>query len=166
MLTGLAVYLPTFMDSQGASLWLAGGALSIWELAGVAGVLCSGTFSDRLGRRAVLLIATVSASVLLLLFLYVSGWLLILVLLALGFTSLSTTPVMMAMVQEYLPHNRAMANGLFISLAFLLRPIAAFSIGLMGDQFGLHSAFLAAALISLLAIPAIFFLPRIERNEV
>jgi FSR family fosmidomycin resistance protein-like MFS transporter len=166
MLTGLAVYLPTFMNREGASLWLAGAALSIWELAGVAGVLCSGTFSDRLGRKAILLIATVSASMLLLLFLYVNGWLFILVLLALGFTSLSTTPVIMAMVQEYLPNNRAMANGMFISLAFLLRPVAAFAIGLMGDQFGLHSAFLAAALISLLAIPAIFFLPKIERNEV
>src|SRR6185295_17290877 len=65
MLTGLAVYLPTFMNREGANLWLAGGALSIWELAGVAGVLCSGTFSDRLGRRAVLLGATLSASVLL-----------------------------------------------------------------------------------------------------
>ena len=160
MLTGLAVYLPTFMDSQGAGLWLAGAALSIWELAGVVGVLFSGTFSDRLGRRAILLIATVSASALLLLFLYVKGWLLIPVLLALGFTSLSTTPVLLAMAQEQLPNNRAMANGVLISFFFLLRPVAAFAIGLMGDQFGLPSAFLAAALISLLAIPAIFFLPK------
>jgi FSR family fosmidomycin resistance protein-like MFS transporter len=162
MLTGLAVYLPTFMDRQGASLWLAGGALSMWELAGVVGVLCSGTFSDRLGRRAVLLTATISASVLLLIFLYVSGWLFVPVLLALGFTSLSTTPVMLAMAQEHLPNNRAMANGVLISLFFLIRPVAAYAIGLMGDYFGLHTAFLAAAFISLLAIPAIFFLPKGE----
>ncbi|MBI1877480.1 MAG: MFS transporter [Chloroflexi bacterium] len=165
MLTGLAVYLPTFMDRQGASLWLAGAALSLWELAGVVGVLFSGTFSDRLGRRAVLLTATISASVLLLIFLNVSGWLSVAVLLALGFTSLSTAPVLLAMAQEHLPNNRAMANGVLISLFFLIRPVAAYSIGLIGDRFGLHSAFLAAALISLLAIPAIFFLPKIAEND-
>jgi FSR family fosmidomycin resistance protein-like MFS transporter len=87
------------------------------------------------------------------------------VLLALGFTSLSTTPILLAMVQEHMPNNRAMANGVFISLAFLLRPFVAFVIGLSGDHFGLHTAFLGAALISLLAIPAIFFLPQIERAE-
>lgn len=166
MLTGLAYYLPTFMDSQGASLWLAGAALSMWELAGVVGVLFSGTFSDRVGRRVILLVATSSASILMLLFLYVQGWLFVPILLALGFTSLSTTPVMLAMAQEHLPNNRAMANGIFISLSFLIRPVSAFAVGLMGDHWGLHTAFLAAALISLLAIPAIFFLPKIERKEV
>jgi FSR family fosmidomycin resistance protein-like MFS transporter len=165
MLTGLAVYLPTFMDREGSSLWLAGAALSLWELAGVGGVLFSGTFSDRLGRRAVLLIASVSASGLMVLFLYVEGWLIVPVLLALGFTSLSTTPVMLAMAQEQLPNNRAMANGVLISFFFLVRPVAAYAIGLMGDYFGLHTAFLGAALISLLAIPAIFFLPQAEIKE-
>lgn len=166
ILTGLAVYLPTFMDRQGASLWLAGAALSLWELAGVAGVLFSGTYSDRLGRRAILLIATISASVLMLLFLYVSGWLFVPILLALGFTSLSTTPVLLAMAQEHMPNNRAMANGVLISLFFLIRPVVAYTIGLMGDHFGLHTAFLAAAFISLLAVPAIFFLPKIEGDGV
>ena len=56
MLTGLAVYLPTFMDSEGSSFWLAGAALAIWELAGVVGVLLSGLFSDWLGHRSLLLI--------------------------------------------------------------------------------------------------------------
>jgi hypothetical protein len=59
-----------------------------------------------------------------------------------------------------------MANGIFISLSFLIRPVSAFAIGLMGDHWGLPAAFLAAALISLLAIPAIFFLPKIERSEI
>lgn len=166
ILTGLAVYLPTYMNRQGASLGLAGAALSMWELAGVAGVLFSGTYSDRLGRRAILLVATISASGLLLLFLYVRGWLFVPILLALGFTSLSTTPVLLAMAQEHMPHNRAMANGVLISLFFLIRPVAAYGIGLMGDHFGLHTAFLAAAFISLLAIPAIFFLPKVERGTV
>jgi FSR family fosmidomycin resistance protein-like MFS transporter len=159
MLTALAVYLPTFMSRQGASLWVAGASLSIWELAGIGGALMGGTFSDRLGRKTVLLIAMGTASVLMFVFLNVSGWLLVPVLLALGFTALSSTPIMLAMVQECMPHNRAMANGLFISMTFLVRPLVAFAIGLLGDNFGLHSAFYVAAIVALLTIPMIFFLP-------
>jgi FSR family fosmidomycin resistance protein-like MFS transporter len=162
MLTSLAVYLPTFMSLEGASLWVAGASLSIWELAGIGGALTSGTLSDRLGRKRILLVMVSISSILMLVFLNTRGWLLVPVLLALGFASLSATPVMLAMVQEQLPHNRAMANGLFLSMAFLIRPVTAFIIGLLGDNFGLRSAFFWAAIISLLAIPMIYFLPKLE----
>jgi len=52
MLAALTTFLPTFLASEGASLQQAGGALSILELAGAAGVLTSGTVSDRLGGAA------------------------------------------------------------------------------------------------------------------
>ena len=159
MLTALAVYLPTYMTQQGASLWIAGAALSIWELAGIGGALLGGTLSDRVGRKTVLVAAMVSSSLLMFVFLNVSGWWLVPVLLALGFTSLSSTPVMLAMVQEGVSHNRAMANGLFMSMSFLVRPLAAFIIGLLGDNFGLHTAFYIATVVALLAIPMIHFLP-------
>ncbi|MBN1994873.1 MAG: MFS transporter [Anaerolineae bacterium] len=159
MLTALAVYLPTFMTQQGASLWIAGAALSIWELAGIGGALLGGTLSDRVGRKTVLVVAMASSSLLMFVFLNVSGWWLVPVLLALGFTSLSSTPVMLAMVQEGVPHNRAMANGLFMSMSFLVRPLAAFVIGLLGDNFGLPTAFYIATMMALLAIPMIHFLP-------
>ena len=110
-------------------------------------------------------ISRYEGSALMLLFLNVGGWLYIPVLLALGFTSLSTTPVLLAMAQEHFPHNRATANGVLISFFFLTRPIAAYAIGLMGDFWGLQAAFMGAALISLLAIPAIFVLPKAEHNE-
>jgi len=43
----------TFLLAEGADLWLAGGALSMLQLAGAVGVLASGTVSDWLGRRYV-----------------------------------------------------------------------------------------------------------------
>jgi FSR family fosmidomycin resistance protein-like MFS transporter len=106
-----------------------------------------------------LLIMMSAASLLMLLFLQTSGWLMVIMLLAVGFTALSVTPVMLAMVQEYMPENRALANGLFMSLTFAIRPVAALAIGFVGDQFGLRSAFLWAGIISLAALPMIFFLP-------
>jgi len=159
LLTALAIYLPTFMKQQGASLWIAGASLSVWEIAGVAGALLGGTLSDRLGRKTILLAGISSSSILMLVFLKAGGWLLVPILLALGFTALSTAPVMLALVQDQMPDNRAMANGLFLSMTFLTRPITAFIIGLVGDKLGLTSAYFWSAIIALIAIPGVFFLP-------
>lgn len=158
-MVSLTVYLPTFLEAEGASLWLAGASLSILELAGVAGALLSGTISDRIGRKKILVIATIGSTVFLILFLYVSGMFQIPILLLLGFASLSTMPVMLAIVQDELPNHRALGNGLFIFLSFGVRSISILTIGYFGDQFGLQSAFFWSAIISLASIPAIYFLP-------
>ena len=165
LLTALAVYLPTLMSQEGSSLLAAGASLSIWELAGIGGALTSGTLSDRFGRKTMLVVMMTSSSLLMLVFLNTAGWLIVPLLLLLGFTALSSTPVMLAMVQEHLPHNRAMANGLFMSMTFVIRPAAAVLIGWLGDGLGLRSAFFWAALISLAAIPMVLLLPQLEENE-
>ena len=162
LLVSLTTYLPTFMKSGGSSLWIAGIALAILELAGVVGALSSGILSDRLGRKPILLIAILASALLMLLFLNVDGWVLVPVLLALGFTTLSTAPVMLAIVQEQLPNNRAVGNGLFLSITFLIRPISILAIGYIGDLYGLTTAFYLSAFISLLALPAIFALPTLD----
>lgn len=159
---GLATYLPTYMKFGGASLWVAGAALSIYELAGVAGAFTSGTISDRLGRKPVLLLGIVSAAVFMVIFLNVEGWLIVPLLLALGFSALSTPPVLMAVVQEHLPNNRALGNGLFLSASFLIRPISILAIGFIGDTYDLRTAYYLSALVSLLAIPAVFKVPDIK----
>ncbi len=155
----LVTYLPVYMDARGTSLWIAGASLSLLEIAGVAGALFSGSFSDKLGRKPILLISILASSAITLLFLNLQGWWLVPVLLLLGFTSLSSTPVLLAMVQEHLPEHRAVGNGVFMLISFALRPIAILSIGFMGDRFGLTSAFYISAVVALLAIPAIMALP-------
>lgn len=159
LVESLVTYLPTYMNMQGASLWLAGGALSILEFAGVGGALASGPMSDRAGRKIVLLVATVLSSLLMFGLLRAEGWLLAPILLLLGFAALSTTPVTLAMVQDQLPEHRALGNGLFMTISFLIRPIAILAIGAIGDRAGLQTAYFWSALISLLAIPAILALP-------
>lgn len=159
MIECLVTYLPVYMSSQGASLWIAGASLSILELAGVGGALFSGTASDRMGRKPILLIATVTSIVLMFLFLQIEGWMLALILMALGFTALSTTPVLMSMVQDQLPHHRAVGNGMYMLVGFALRPIAIMAVGFMGEKLGLEAAFTWSALLCLLSIPAIFALP-------
>jgi FSR family fosmidomycin resistance protein-like MFS transporter len=160
MLESLTTYLPTYMDSQGASLAIAGGALSILEFAGVIGAITSGTISDRFGRKLVMMISILSSAFMMFIFLNTSGWLLVPVLIFLGFTTLSTVPVMLAMVQDHLPDNRAFGNSILMFITFLARPISILAIGMIGDQYGLRIAFTTGAIVSLLAIPAILILPK------
>lgn len=163
LIASLSVFLPTFMNVEGASLFIAGSALSIYELAGVAGALTSGTLSDKLGRKTVLVAASLASAAIMLLFLNVQGWFQALVLLLLGFANLSSSPVLLAAVQEHLPNNRAMGNGLYMAINFMSQLLAILAVGQLGDHFGLRAAFLWSAVISLLAIPPILVLPKVHR---
>jgi FSR family fosmidomycin resistance protein-like MFS transporter len=162
MIESLTTYLPTYVSGQGASLWIAGASLSVIELAGAAGSMTMGFWSDRVGRKKVLFTASLLTTLLALLFLRVQGWLTVPLLLALGFTGFSVMPVMLAIVQEQFPKNRATANGLYMMVIFLLRPIGTLVVGVLGDMFGLQNAFLISVLISFLTLPIILIFPESE----
>ena len=159
MVACMTTYLPTFMNLNGSTLFMAGASLSILEFAGVVGALSGGTLSDRLGRRSVLMVITVLSSLSMIVFLNVSGWLLVPVLLLYGFVSIAPGPVFLALIQDHFPENRAVSNGLYISINFLLRSLAMVLVGMAGDAFGLQAAFMGSALISLLGLVGIFMLP-------
>jgi FSR family fosmidomycin resistance protein-like MFS transporter len=159
MVSALTTYLPTFLSEEGADLWFAGASLSILEAAGVMGALTGGSISDRLGRRWVLGISMLVTPGLMLVFLLLSGWARFPLLLLLGFTSLAVTPVMMALVQESYPENRALANGLYMAISFLLRSGVVVVLGGMGDLFGLRTAFAVSAVVPLVGLPLLLLLP-------
>lgn len=162
----ISIYLPTYMDAEGATLWVAGGALAIAQGAGVVGALISGSLSDRWGRRQILLLSIGGGGVFLLAFLNVSGWLLAPILILMGLFLLSTQPVLLAVVQEQFPEHRALANGFFMLITFLAQSFTILCVGWFGDQFGLRSAYFASALFSLAALPIIFFLPVKPRQDI
>jgi MFS transporter, FSR family, fosmidomycin resistance protein len=156
----LTTYLPTFLSEEGADLWLAGASLSLLEAGGVVGALLGGAMSDRLGRRLVLFISMLTAPLLMFAFLMIGGWLQFPLLLVMGFTALSVTPVIMALMQESFPENRALANGVYMSFSFVLGSAVVVALGAMGDLFGLRLAFAVSAVITLLGLPLILLLPR------
>jgi len=160
MVSALTTYLPTFLSDEGAGLFFAGASLSILEGAGVIGALLGGSLSDRLGRRTVLFSSMLATPLLMFAFLAVDGWLYIPLLLLLGLSALSVGPVMMALVQESLPESRALANGVYMALSFVLRSGVIVMIGVVGDWLSLRSAFGVSAVVPLLGLPLILFLPR------
>ena len=92
-------------------------------------------------------------------FLQVDGWLVMPVLVLLGFFSLSPQPVLLAMVQDQLPDHRATANGLYMSISFLLRSLVLVLVGMAGDAWGLRTTFTLSAVISALCVLPILLMP-------
>jgi FSR family fosmidomycin resistance protein-like MFS transporter len=160
MIVALSTFLPTLLSSEGASLFQAGSALSVVEIAGAVGSLATGTLSDRLGRRRVLAFVLLAAPALMLLFLAVKGWATIPTLLAVGLTTLSTNPVMMALVQEYSRDHPATGNGIYMALTFAGRSLIIVLVGAMADRWGLRATFRWCALIGFASVPFVLLLPR------
>lgn len=160
MLAALTTYLPIYMsDEREGTLWLAAASLTVLEAAGVAGALLSGTLSDRFGRKRVLLLLLSVAPILLLGFIYGPAWLALPLLLLLGFTAISPQPVMLATVQDQFPDNRALGNGTFLAITFIVRALGIWAVGMFADAYGLNAAFTVTAFLALLSIPSVFFLP-------
>ncbi len=161
MQAALTTYLPIYMrDVRGLSLALAAGSLTILEGAGFVGALLSGSLSDRVGRHRMLYSLLFVSPLLLLALLFVPAWLIIPLLIALGLTAISMQPVILALVQDLFPDNRALANGSYMAMSFALRAVGIWAIGLTADAWGLTAAFVLSAGVGLLALPAIHFIPK------
>ena len=153
MHASMGVFLTVFVERETGSLWYGGAALALYEAFGVAGVLSAGTLSDWLGRQRVLFWVLVVAPVAILIFVFSTGILKIIMLAITGFTVLSTTPVMLAIIQENAKHNPSAANGLFMMISFAVRSIAVVLAGIIGDLAGLENMFIVSAVIGFTAIP-------------
>ncbi|MEE9497288.1 MAG: MFS transporter [Desulfobacterales bacterium] len=160
MHASITAFLPTFIKLETGDLWLAGAALTVFEITGVAGVFTAGSLSDRFGRRRILMASLLGAPVSLLIFAWIGGWVRFLTLMIIGFTLLSTTPVMLALVQEHAKSSPAAANGFFMMVSFMARSAIVVVVGFIGDLIGLRATYFISAIIGLLAIPFILMLPK------
>ena len=160
MHASMTAFLPTYIKMETGNLWLAGVSLTLFEAAGVAGVLTAGSISDWFGRRKTLLTSLLGAPLFLFLFSLSGGWLRVAALLVVGFTLLSTTPVMLALVQENARQSPAAANGLFMMISFMARSAVVVVVGIIADRIGLNAAYLISAAMGLIGIPFVLKLPR------
>lgn len=155
----LTAFLPLFILQNSGNVWLSGIALALFEGAGVVGILTVGSLSDKFGRRQLLLICLIVAPVSLLLFCFVQGPLQYGLLLVTGFFLLSTTPVMLAMIQEHSVEGSSAANGVFMMMSFLARSAVVVIVGAVADVFGLSNTYIACGILGLLGIPLILSIP-------
>jgi FSR family fosmidomycin resistance protein-like MFS transporter len=161
----LTAFLPLYIMQQSGNVWLAGIALSLFEAAGVVGILTVGGLSDRFGRKQLLTFCLIVAPCALLLFTVSSDWLQLLILLITGFSLLSTTPVMLAMVQEYSKDGSSAANGVFMMVSFLARSAVVVLVGFVADLLGLKTTFTICGVIGLAGIPLVFCIKSLKIKE-
>ena len=160
MHASMTAFLPTYIQMETGNLWLAGIALTLFEAAGVAGVLAAGSISDWFGRRQTLLVSLLGAPLFLFVFTLSGGWLRVAALIFTGFTLLSTTPVMLALVQENARQTPAAGNGLFMMISFIARSAVVVVVGFIADRIGLNTTYLISAAVGLIGIPFVLMLPR------
>jgi FSR family fosmidomycin resistance protein-like MFS transporter len=65
----------------------------------------------------------------------------------------------MAWVQESYLENRALANGVYMAMGFLIRAVVVVILGRVGDLVGLRQGFMYSAIIMMLGVPLVFLLP-------
>jgi FSR family fosmidomycin resistance protein-like MFS transporter len=161
MMAALTTYLPIYIsDEREGNLWLAAASLTVLEAAGVVGALTSGALSDRLGRKKVLFVLMSAAPILMLAFVQSPAWFTFPLLLLLGLTAIAPQPVLLATVQDQFPKNRALGNGTYLAINFLVRAFGIWSVGWFADVYGLNIAFVITAVLAFISIPAVFFLPK------
>ncbi len=97
-------------------------------------------------------------------FLTVTGWLIFPVLLLLGFFSLSSGTLFLALVQDHFEDHRSTGNGVYLLISLLSNGLMLIVIGIIGDNFGLSAAYSIGAIASLFSIPALTLLPRLTES--
>jgi FSR family fosmidomycin resistance protein-like MFS transporter len=153
-------FLPTLLTTQGLDLWLAGISLSLVHVASAGGALLAGSASDSLGRRAIASISILTSPILLLALVLLPGWPQIPVLIGLGLTMPATYVILMALVQESCPDNRALATGVLLSVTFISESLGAVVLGALADLMGMPLAFAVSAIVLLASLPLALLLPR------
>lgn len=152
-------FLPTYLSQAGSSLVFAGGAVSIFEFAGVIGALSGGTLSDRFGRRSTLFLSQLALGPILFLFLTTAGLARLPLLMAGGLIALASGPIGLTIVQELFTENRGTATGIYIAFSMLSAGIATTTFGAVADTIGLATTMQVMALIPLLGAPLVWLLP-------
>lgn len=165
LITSFAAFLPTYMVSMENTIWIGGATLALFELAGIAGSLFGGTLSDRIGRRSILLMTIPLSSILMLAFVYFSGWVRIPLIVLLGISAFPITPVNMAILYDFCKENRGLANGFFVTVNFISTAVVTLVVGWLVDLTGFRTAFTVNAIMGFLCVAAVFLIPQPTKDN-
>jgi len=152
-------FIPVLYAREGFSLVSIGGMVSLFTVAGAISGLIAGHLSDRIGYKPIFYLSHGLTTPCLYLLLLLHGkWIYFGVFLA-GFFALATLPLGVAMAQELAPRGKSMVSSLMMGLAFgtggMMTPLT----GKLGDVFSIRPVLSVLAVIPLLTVGIIYFLP-------
>jgi len=158
VLSGLKTFIPLYYEEFGqlSADWIAL-MLTIISLTGAVGTLFGGIAAERIGRKMVIILASLFVLGTLFAAFRSDGWLQLLMLALTGFFLSMPWPLSVVMVQEAMPNNVGLASGLTLGLAYGASGLGIAALGRIGDLFGLQTTMnvvmwlpIAALAISLL----------------
>lgn len=162
----LTTYLPLYMrDVLGAAFVRGALSLTILEGAGVVGALLVGPLGDRVSRKHILLVLFTASPIMVFLFMHLPAHLGFWLLPPTGFFVLSTTPVILTILQAHFPRNRALATSTFMSAGVVSRSLITWILGFVADQAGLTAVFHLSIAMSVVSIPLLLMLPSSPSTE-
>ncbi|MEA1870924.1 MAG: MFS transporter [Candidatus Bipolaricaulota bacterium] len=144
-------FLAVLVVQRGGSTFIGGAAISVFLFSGAIGGFIAGNLSDRLGRKAIILVTLVLATPSLLLFLYGPQSISLVVIAVAGLFIFSSTPVGVVAAQELLPGKTGLVSGLVMGLAWGVGGLVLTPIGWLADRFSLVSVLTGVAFLPLLA---------------
>jgi FSR family fosmidomycin resistance protein-like MFS transporter len=163
MKAALTLYLPVYLRDKGESLWYAGISLALLQLAGAAGTYFSGTISDKIGRRTMLLIITMISPVLMWFFISTEGIFTFPLLIIIGLFLVAPTSVNLAIVNEMDTEHTAFVNSIYMTINFVTSSLMLLLVGISADHLDLDLTYQLSAGIAFIAI---FFAARVPKRKV
>ena len=158
MKLSLTLYLPVYMTIHGASLWLAGIALSVFQFSGVGGTLLAGYFSDKIGKKNVLLIAGILSPILMFWFTMSETAWQFPILILLGLVVFAPGPVMLTLVQDTNTDRPSLMNSIYMTISFSISSLMALMVGIMSDFWNIDISFKICVALAVFSIPFVFLL--------
>jgi FSR family fosmidomycin resistance protein-like MFS transporter len=152
-------FLPMYLVTQGYDLVMASMIVTLMLLAGVAGQVAGGHFSDLYGRKEFMIFGLVFSIPPFCLFMLTGGILSVIGLILFGFFLWSTFAVAVAMSHELLPGNVGLASGIMLGLAIGFGGLGVAVNGIIADHYSLAAALgtipipIAAAIILMCILP-------------
>ena len=152
-------FMPVLFSKEGYSLISIGWLVSLFTVAGAISGMAAGHMADRIGYKPVFVVAHALTIPCMLLLLNVKGSWVFPASFLTGFFIMATLPLGVALVQKLAPRGTSMASSLMTGLAFgvggLMTPLT----GLLSDLYSIRTVLGILAVIPLVTIILIWFLP-------
>lgn len=158
-------FLPLLLRERGGSLLAGGAAVFFFGGIGAVGGLLGGSLSDRLGRRAVLVLSLATGTPLLYAFLHTRGPWSFALLAAGGVAFYLTAAVTIVMAQQMLPHRASVASSIVMGLAWGTAGLALTGVGALADALSLQTAMTYVLGLAIPAVALVAVLPVGGRSD-
>ncbi|MBT3821841.1 MAG: MFS transporter [Nitrospinaceae bacterium] len=163
MLVG--TYMPLYVVTAGGSTGAGGRSITLFLFAAAMGGIYGGHLSDRIGRRTVMIVATLLGTPVLGVTFLMPAPLDTIFLMLSGAILYSSMGVSVAYAQEVAPENRALVSSLMLGVVWFVGSMIAIGVGALGDIWGILTV-LPITIVVFGGLGAVisFWLPKLDKN--